>query len=90
MDLLSGKGSLIIVMEHVDSKGRPKLRRACTFPLTGRTCVSYVVTDLALLRWDTTRFVLEEVAPGFTPDEVLALTEMDVVVGEKVGAMQGP
>jgi 3-oxoacid CoA-transferase len=90
MDLLSGTGRLIIVMEHVDSKGRPKLRRKCTFPLTGRTCVGYVVTDLALLRWDTTRFVLEEVAPGFTPDEVLALTEMDVVVGDKVGAMQGP
>jgi 3-oxoacid CoA-transferase len=90
MDLLSGTGSLIIVMEHVDSKGRPKLRRTCTFPLTGRTCVSYVVTDLALLRWDKTRFVLEEVAPGFTSDEVLALTEMDVVVGEKVGAMHGP
>ena len=32
MDLLSGKGDLIIVMEHVDSKGRPKLRRECTYP----------------------------------------------------------
>ena len=52
MDLLSGKGDLIIVMEHVDSKGRPKLRKQCTYPLTGKACVSYVVTDLALLRWD--------------------------------------
>jgi 3-oxoacid CoA-transferase len=90
MDLLSGQGDLIIVMEHVDSKGRPKLRRQCTFPLTGRGCVSYVVTDLALLRWEGSRFVLDEVAPGFTPQEVVALTEMDVVVGDKVGAMQGP
>src|SRR5436190_7021942 len=32
MDLLSGKGDLIIVMEHVDSKGRPKPRRTCTYP----------------------------------------------------------
>ena len=32
MDLLSGKGDLIIVMEHVDSKGRPKLRKTCTYP----------------------------------------------------------
>src|SRR5206468_3843890 len=66
MDLLSGKGDLIIMMEHVDSKGRPKLRRKCTYPLTGKACVSYVVTDLALLRWDGSRFVLEAVAPGFT------------------------
>src|SRR6185503_3172443 len=36
MDLLSGKGDLIIVMEHTDSKGRPKLRKQCTYPLTGK------------------------------------------------------
>ena len=88
MDLLSGKGDLIIVMEHVDSKGRPKLRRKCTYPLTGKACVSYVVTDLALLRWDKTRFVLDEVAPGFTPKEVIALTEMDVAVPPNVRTME--
>jgi len=88
MDLLSGKGDLIIVMEHVDSKGRPKLRRKCTYPLTGRTCVSYVVTDLALLRWEGTRFVLDAVAPGFTPQEVIALTEMDVAVAPNVRTME--
>jgi 3-oxoacid CoA-transferase len=88
MDLLSGKGDLIIVMEHVDSKGRPKLRRTCTYPLTGRACVSYVVTDLALLRWDGTRFVLDAVAPGFTPKEVTALMEMEVAVTPTVRTME--
>jgi 3-oxoacid CoA-transferase len=88
MDLLSGKGDLIIVMEHVDSKGRPKLRRECTYPLTGKACVSYVVTDLALLRWDGNRFVLEEVASGYTPQEVMALTEMDVAVAPNVRTME--
>ena len=88
MDLLSGKGDLIIVMEHADSKGRPKLRKKCTYPLTGRSCVSYVVTDLALLRWHGGRFVLDEVAPGFTPQEVVALTEMQVAVGTNVGPME--
>src|SRR5262249_14375360 len=88
MDLLSGHGDLIIVMEHVDSKGRPKLRRKCTYPLTGRACVSYVVTDLALLRWDGHRFVLDAVAPGFTAAEVVALTEMEIAVGASVGTME--
>jgi acyl CoA:acetate/3-ketoacid CoA transferase len=58
------------------------------YPLTGKGCVSYVVTDLALLRWDRNRFVLEEVAPGYTPPEVLALTEMDVAVAVDVRTMQ--
>jgi 3-oxoacid CoA-transferase len=85
---LSGKGDLIIVMEHVDSKGRPKLRRKCTYPLTGKGCVSYVVTDVALLRWDGARFVLDAVAPGFTPQEVTKLTEMDVAVAPNVRTME--
>jgi 3-oxoacid CoA-transferase len=88
MDLLSGKGDLIIVMEHTDSKGRPKLRKKCTYPLTGKGCVTYVVTDLAILRWDGSRFVLEEVAPGFTAQEVIAMTEMEVIAGANVRAMQ--
>jgi 3-oxoacid CoA-transferase len=87
MDLLSGKGDLVIVMEHTDSKGRPKLRKRCTYPLTGKGCVTYVVTDLALLRWDGKRFVLDEVAPGFTPQEVIALTEMELVAAPEVRAM---
>ena len=88
MDLLSGQGDLIIVMEHVDSKGRPKLRRTCTYPLTGKACVSYVVTDLALLRWDKGRFVIDAVAPGFTPKAVIALTEMEVAVAPNVLTME--
>jgi 3-oxoacid CoA-transferase len=88
MDLLSGKGDLIIVMEHTDSKGRPKLRKKCTYPLTGQGCVTYVVTDLALLRWDGKRFVIDEVAPGFTAQEVIALTEMEVTAGANVRAME--
>jgi 3-oxoacid CoA-transferase len=56
--------------------------------VTGKACVTYVVTDLALLRWDRDRFVLDEVAPGFTPQEVVALTEMDVTVGSTVGTME--
>src|SRR3954471_22457655 len=88
MDLLSGKGDLIIVMEHTDSKGRPKLRKKCTYPLTGQGCVSYVVTDLAVLRWDANRFVLDAIAPGFTADEVIALTEMEVTAAPSVKFME--
>ena len=53
--------------------------------------MSWVVTDLALLRRvrddKGTRFVLEEIAPGFTVEEVLALTEMKVEVSASVGSM---
>ena len=56
-------------------------------PLTGKGCVTYVVTDLALLHWQDGRFVLKEVAPGFTAREVQELTEMELAPAPDVGAM---
>ena len=87
MDLVAGNALLIVVMEHHDSQGRHKLRRQCTLPLTARNCVNWIVTDLALLRWNGSSFVLEEVAPGFTAEEVAKLTEMRFVVADRVGVM---
>ena len=87
MDLVAGMSELIIVMEHCDSKNRPKLRRQCTYPLTGKGCVNWVVTDLALLHWEDGRFVLKEVAPGFTADEVIKLTEMEIIASPDVQTM---
>jgi 3-oxoacid CoA-transferase len=87
MDLVAGDSTVIITMEHRDSHDRAKLVRQCSYPLTGLACVDLVVTDLALLRRRGQRFVLEEVAPGFTPDEVQALTEMELELMPNVGLM---
>ena len=86
MDLISGDVELIIVMEHSDSKGNTKLPKLCKYPLTGRQCVDWLVTDLAVLHWVDGRFVLEAVAPGFTPEEVRALgqIEFDIAPDYKV------
>ncbi|MHA6622039.1 3-oxoacid CoA-transferase [Pseudonocardia sp. DLS-67] len=89
MDLAVGARQVIAMLEHVDSSGRPKLVETCSYPLTAPGCVDVVVTDLALLRRTTDgRFRLDEVARGFTVDEVLALTDMRVDVAEHVGVMQ--
>jgi 3-oxoacid CoA-transferase len=76
MDLIAGKQTLIIMMEHRDSRDRPKLLENCTYPLTGKTCVDIVVTDLAVLRRSGSTWTVEAVADGFTPAEVLELTEL--------------
>jgi 3-oxoacid CoA-transferase len=80
MDLVAGKRMLIIMMEHRDSKGRPKLVRKSQYPLTGVNCVDVVVTDLAILRRMDGNFVVQELAPGFTFDEVQALTDLELKV----------
>ncbi len=80
MDLVAGKQQLIIMMEHRDSKGGAKLVKHCQYPLTGVNCVDVVVTDLAILRRRDGEFVIDEVADGFTFEEVQALTEMNVKI----------
>jgi 3-oxoacid CoA-transferase len=78
------------MLEHTDSKGRPKLVEKCEFPLTAPNCVDAIITDLALLRRASRqdRFTLEEIAAGFTVDEVLSLTGMRVAVADEVRVMQ--
>jgi 3-oxoacid CoA-transferase len=76
------------MLEHTDSQGRPKLVERCEFPLTAPRCVDTVVTDLALLTRTDDRFRLDEIARGFTVDEVLSHTGMSVTVADPVGTLQ--
>ncbi len=90
MDLAVGARHVIAMLEHADSRGTPKLVQDCTFPLTARGVVDTIVTDLALLRRPpgSGSFVLEEIAAGFSADEVLSLTGMAVTVADQVRVMQ--
>ena len=88
MDLAVGARRVIVMLEHTDSKGQPKLVEHCEFPLTAPACVDTVVTDLALLTRAGDHFRLDEVARGFTVDEVLSLTGMPVSAADPVGIMQ--
>jgi 3-oxoacid CoA-transferase len=88
MDLAVGARQVIAMCEHADSVGQPKLVGACDFEVTAPGCVDTVVTDLALLRRTGGGFRLDEIARGFTPGEVIALTSMPVEVTGEMGIIQ--
>ncbi len=74
MDLAAGARRVIVAMEHTDKYGRPKIVRECSYPLTGKGCVSLIVTDIAVVQVTPQGLVLREVAPDWTAQEVQELT----------------
>lgn len=79
MDLVSGAGRVIVLMEHTARNGSSKLVESCTLPLTGRGVVQRVITDLAVLDVADGAFRLVELAPGTTVEEIVAKTAAPVV-----------
>jgi 3-oxoacid CoA-transferase subunit B len=79
MDLVSGAGRVIVLMDHLTKLGEPKLLPACTLPLTGRGVVQRVITDLGVLDVADGEFRLVELAPGVTLDRLVDGTGAPVV-----------
>lgn len=81
MDLVHGASRVIVLMEHTDRSGRPKIVDTCSLPLAGQAVVNRTITNLGVIDvpGDGT-LVLREVAPGVTGAEVAARTGPVLIV----------
>jgi acetate CoA/acetoacetate CoA-transferase beta subunit len=86
MDLVTGAKRVVVAMQHT-SKGKPKIVKKCTLPMTSLRPVDLVVTELAVIAFREGRAVLLETAPGVSVAEVLAATEAELETPEVVPEM---
>jgi 3-oxoacid CoA-transferase subunit B len=75
MDLVAGARRVVIVMEHSAKSGEHKILKTCTLPLTGKSVVNRLITDLAVFDVGPQGLELIEIAPGEQVESIRQRTE---------------
>jgi acetate CoA/acetoacetate CoA-transferase beta subunit len=86
MDLVTGAKRVIVAMQHT-AKGKPKVVKTCSLPLTSVRPVELVVTEMAVIGFAGGHATLLETAPGVSVADVVRATEADLAVADKMPAM---
>ncbi len=82
MDLCYGTKKVIACLMHADKSGESKIMKKCTLPLTGKNCVSTIITDKAVFGVGDGVLILKEHAPGVTLEEIQRLTDADFIIAD--------
>ncbi len=87
MDLVTGAKTVIIAMTHTN-KGKAKILKECTLPLTAKGQVDMIITEMGVMRLSEEGIILEELNPSFTLQEIQDATEADLILSDKLIAVK--
>jgi 3-oxoacid CoA-transferase subunit B len=79
MDLVAGVGRVVVVMDHTNKHGESKVLKTCTLPLTGKSVVDRIITNLGVLDVVEGGLKIVETADGVTEQNIIAFTEAKIV-----------
>lgn len=86
MDLVVGAKKVIVAMEHT-AKGKPKLLKHCTLPLTAMNQVNLIVTELGVFTITPQGIEIIEIAPDTDLDYVQSVTAAELIIPPNLKAM---
>lgn len=84
MDLAAKAKKVIVLMNHQDKRGMPKLVKNCTLPLTARNCVHMVITEMGAFSVSPDGLVLTDLCVPFTIDDIKSCTDAPFRVSGKL------
>ena len=89
MDLVVGAKKVIVAMEHTN-KGKFKILKDCTLPLTAANQVNLIVTEMGVMEVTDKGLVLTEINEEFTVEDIKNATEAELIISENLKPMQVP
>jgi len=87
MDLVVGAKKVIVAMEHT-AKGDAKILKQCNLPLTAAGEVDMIVTEMGVMHVTPRGLVLTEIAPETTVEEVISMTEAELIIADDLKVME--
>lgn len=86
MDLVVGAKKVIVAMEHTN-KGKPKILKECTLPLTAKGQVNLIITEMGVMEVTPEGIVLKEYNPEFTLEQIQDATEATLIIADDIKPM---
>jgi acetate CoA/acetoacetate CoA-transferase beta subunit len=84
MELAQKAKKVIVLMNHCDKAGNPKIVTSCTLPLTSKTCVDMIITELAVFKVTPEGLVLTELFPPYDLQQVADKTECEFTISDVI------
>lgn len=84
MELAQKARKVIVLMNHCDKSGRPKIVTSCTLPLTSSACVDLIVTELAVFQVTSQGLLLTELFAPYDLQDVVDKTECEFTIALEI------